>query len=169
MFLIFFLLGASISIAAPPPIQTTKSSDKEEFDARAEVKAFYLKLLESDATIKRQFDALAKKSKLYGDVHFGPGEPQVIDWYPRRDKSGVGEDFHYDQHYLVIQPLEFGRPKWLESDSAVVSEFRVLHDGTERMDPKDPRGRDPQLVSNKITIQFLGFRTFTLSQAKESK
>jgi hypothetical protein len=163
-----FLLSASIGFAAPPPIQTTKSSDKQRFDAPAEIKAFYLKLLESDGTIKRQFDALAKQAKLYGDVHFAPGKPQVVDWYPRRDQWNAGKDFHYDLHFLVIQPLEFGRPKWLESDSAVVSEFHVLHEGTTQIDPKDLNEKE-QLLSNKITIQFLGFRTFALSPTKKSQ
>jgi len=165
---LILLLAGSIGFAAPPPIQTTKSSDKKRFDVPNEVKAFYLKLLESDATIKRQFDAFAKQSKLYGDVHFGPGEPQVVDWYPHRDQWSAGEDFHYDQHFLVIHPLEFGRSKWLESDSAVVSEFRVLHEGTTQIDPKDPNEKE-QLLSNKITVQFLGFRTFTLTPTKTPK
>jgi hypothetical protein len=162
---LILLLAGSIGFAAPPPIQTTKSSDKKRFDASAEIKAFYLKLIESDATIKRQLDALAKQSKLYSDVHFSPGEPRVVEWYPHRDQWSAGEDFHYDQHFLVIQPLEFGRPKWLESDSAVVSEFRALHDGTTRIDPKDPENE--HLISNKITVQFLGFRTFTLTPTKK--
>jgi hypothetical protein len=166
--LLILLLTASLGFAAPPPIQTTKSSDKKRFDAPPEIKAFYLKLLESDATIKQQFDALAKQSKLYGDVHFGPGEPQVVEWYPHRDQWSAGEGFHYDQHFLVVQPLKFGRPKWLESNSAVVSEFRVLHNGTTRIDPKDPDQKE-HLLSNKITIQFLGFRLFALSPSKKPK
>lgn len=164
--LLLFLLAVSSSLAAPP-IQTTQSSDKKRFDAPTEVKAYYLKLLGSDTTIKRQFDALARQSKLYEDVHFGPGEPQVVEWYPRREQWSAGEDFHFDEHFLVVHPLEFGRPKWLESDSAVVAEFRVLHEGTTRLDPKD--NEKEQLISNKITVQFLGFRSFTLSPTKKSQ
>jgi hypothetical protein len=161
---LFLLLATSIGFAAPPPIQTTKSSDKKRFDAAAEVKAFYLKLLEDNPVVKRQFDALAKKSELYGDAHFGPGEPQVVEWYPHRDQWRAGEDFHYDQHFLVVQSLEFERPKWLSSSSAVVSEFRVIHDGKTQFDPKDPDEKE-LLVTNMITIEFLGFRTLVLSPA----
>lgn len=166
--LLILVLLASVGVAAPPPIQTTKTSDKKRFHAPTEIKTFYLQLLESDAAIKRQFDALAKQSELYGDAHFGSGEPQVVDWYPCRDQWSAGKDFHYDQHFLVIQRLEFGHPKWLESDSTVISEFRVLHDGTTRIDPKDSNEKE-QLLSNKITVQFLGFRTFTLTPTKTPK
>ena len=46
-------------------------------------------------------------------------------------------------------------------------EFRVLHEGTTQLDPKDANGEE--LLSNKITVQFLGFRSFSLSPSKKSK
>jgi len=168
LFALLLALSAATLFAEPPQIQTTKSSNTTEFNAVAEVKAYYLQLMKSDPCVKQQFEAVAKRSPLWGDVHSSAAEPQVVSWYPRQDEWDVGKGFYrYDQRFLVIQPIEFGRPKWLEYDFAVVSEFRVLHEGKTQIDPKG--GERSEFVSNKITIQFLGFRDLNLSPVKESK
>jgi hypothetical protein len=150
--------GVLSAYADPPTI--TKSSSSAKFDAPSEVKAYYQKLLQTDANAKRQFETLARKSKLYGDVHFGPSEPQVVYWFPKED-SWDENGFRYDQRFLVIQPLAFGRPKQEDYDLAIVSEFHVIHEGKTHLNPKD-RDADFVLDSNKITITFLGFRRFEL-------
>ena len=150
--------------AADVPLRVEKSSTSQEFDAASEVKAHYVALLKGSATVKKQFDALAKQSKLYGDVHFGAGEPQV-EWHPRRDEWTAGADFQFDRRFLVIQPLVFGRPKWLSSEAAVVAEFRVLHSGKTRIAEGDPDEK-PQLVTNTTRVEFLGFRRFQLTPAR---
>jgi len=142
--------------------RTQKSSTSQRFDPATEVKAYYAALLSENATVKQQFDSLAKQSALYGDVHFGPGEPQVVTWYPVTNQFTAGANFHYDERFLVVHPLTFGRPTWHESDAAVISEFRVIHKGKTRVDNNDPE-KNPQLVTNTITIEFLGFRRFQLA------
>jgi len=154
---LYLSLFANAMCANSQPIQTTKSANKA-FNAATEVKTFYLKLLDSDSGFIKEFEAQAKNSSLWGDVHSGTAEPQIVAWYPRQDEWN-DEGFSQDQHFLVIQPIEFGRQRWLEYDFAVVSEFRVLREGKSRVDPKD-RHAIPKFVSNKITIQFLGFREF---------
>jgi hypothetical protein len=161
--LILATLAATMRAGSPPQLQ--KSSATDRYDAAAEVKTYYAALLETDANVKQQFDSLAKKSSLYGDVHFGPGEPQVVSWYPTQNEFTAGADFHFNERFLVIQPLTFGRPRLHESDSAVVSEFHVIHDGRTRIDDKD-REKEPQLVTNTIKIEFLGFRSFQLSETR---
>lgn len=136
------------------------------FDVPTEIKEYYRKLLESNATVKKQFDAIARQSELYDSGGFGPGEPQVIEWHPHQQEWDVS-GFRHDQHFLMIQPLQFGRSKWLESGLSAVSEFHVVHEGKTRVDPKDPKG-DVMLISNKITLQFLGFRTLTLTPVEKA-
>jgi hypothetical protein len=148
-----------LSAHAREPV-ITKSSSSARLDAPTEVKAFYQKLLKTDPDVKRQFETLARKSVLYGDVHFGPGEPQVVEWFPKND-SWDQNGFRFDQRFLVIQPLAFGRPKQEDYDLAVVSEFHVVHEGKTHLHPGDPDA-DFVLDSNKITVTFLGFRRFEL-------
>jgi hypothetical protein len=164
---LFLASFAATTVAETQPPEATKSSNIE-FNAAAEVKAYYLKLLEGDQRIKRQFESLAKRSPTWGDAHARAAEPQVIAWYPSQDEWSAGQGFHRDQRFLIIHPTQFARPKWREYDFAVVSEFRVLHDGTTRIDPKDPDEKDV-FVSNKITVQFLGFRELKLNPIKLPK
>jgi len=144
------------------PLQIKKSSHTKRFDAAEEVRAYYLNLLKNNLKIKQQFNSLAGQSPFWGDVHSGTGEPQVIAWYPWNDEWDADKGFyHDDEHYLIVQPINFGRAKEFGQDFAVVSEFRVMVDGRTFIDPKDPDEKS-HFVSNKITIQFLGFRDLTL-------
>ena len=149
-------------------ISETKSSKEKRFDPASEVKTYYIQLLKENAEIKKEFNLLASRTENWGDVHSGAAEPQIVAWYPWRDKWNAGEGFDLDERYLVVQAIDFGVPKWYEHDSAIVSEFRVLHEGTTYIDPNDQNEKE-RLIMNKITIEFLGFRNFTLAPAQPLK
>ena len=161
---------AAASFAGDPLLQITKCSNSREFEPSSEVKAFYLKLVADNAEVKRQFEKIAKRSPNYSpeEPHCGPAEPQVVEWFPRTDQWRAPEYFNYDERYLVIQPLEFGSHGWSEYLGAVVSEFRVLHKGKTKPDPKNPEGKT-KIVSDVITIQFLGFQDFVINNSSATK
>ena len=165
LFLLFLLGAASLSFAADKPIARHKTSKKERFEPKAEVAAFYHDLLEQNLTVKRQFDRLASKDESFGDVHFGPGDPQVVEWYPKASSWNAGADFNDDARFLVIQPLTFGRPRQYDYTLVVVSEFQVVHTGKTHYEHPE-RDADQKLDTNEITITFLGFRNFKLTPVK---
>lgn len=153
-------LGLSAqSFADSPAIELTKSSRKERFEAAVEVKAFYKKLLTEHRQVKQQFKALAQRVPFWGDVHCGPVEPQVVEWHPSQNQWDAGKDFHCDERFLVIHPIEFARPKWQETVGVIVSEFQVIHEGKMQMNEDD---RSEKLIKNKITVRFLGFREISI-------
>lgn len=145
---------------ALPPVH--KSSKSKLYEPEEEVLSYYSDLMEHNSSVKRQFDALAKKAvPHFGQVHSGPGDPTAVEWFPRHGSSFIAEDINVDTRYLVIHPLEFIRVGHVDYEGMVVSEFRVQHKGT----IKNPAQTTEKVESNEITITFLGFRPFGLTKA----
>jgi len=161
------LVSCTVSLAANGAVaQITKTSTKE-FDIPKEIKAFYSSLLDGNAEVKHQFEAATQASREDNGGTFHVFEPQVIDWFPSEDHWNVSKGFDCDDHYLVIQPIGLGRGRAETHDNAIVSEFEVIEAGKTKYDESDEAaGRDPTLISNTITIKFLGFRSFTLTPLK---
>ena len=95
---------------ATDPIQFHKKSLKKEIDARSEIVAFYKDLIENNAKVKKQFDQLLRKSQEYGDPHFGPDEPQVVEWIPQAQTGGVEEGYTTDAHYRLQHVTRSSEP-----------------------------------------------------------
>ena len=164
-FSISLFFAFQFCLATDAPLQEQKTSTEKRFDPKAEVIEFYLKLLEKDPNVKRQFEQLAKEAPSYGDVHFGPGHPQIVEWYPKAGSFSAGQGFDVNSHFLIVHPLAFDRPRQNDYQLAIVSEFQVAHKGRVHFEPPD-REDNSKLDSNEITITFLGFRNFKLTPTK---
>jgi hypothetical protein len=147
-------------------IEVTKESSTRKFDPAKEVQAFYQDLLEKNPEVKQQVATRLKSIKDYDpdDAHCGMGDPQTLEWMPARDTWDVESGFQSSGHFLVIQPVEFARAKWRERLGTLVAEFSFTCDGKTKMDDDTPDGEQPSLIGNKISIQFLGFRSLQLSR-----
>ncbi len=151
-------------MGADSPKQVTKSSRKS-FKVKDEIKEFYLHLLDGDAAVKKDFESLTASSRETNGGIFSVSDPQIVEWFPSENNWDVSKGFDSDERYLVVQPVGYGRGKHAGNDSAVVSEFEVVCEGKMKPNAKDPDRGDPQIISNKITITFLGFRTLALAPA----
>jgi len=141
-------------------LQKHLTSTKVEFDQGKETIAFYGELLKENSQVKRQFEELLRKSSSYGDPHFGPDDPQVVEWIPRTERGGIEEGYSTDQHVLVVQSVSFTRPRQHDSDLVIVSEFHVTH--VSKCHPVSGDEGPSGLDSDELTITFLGFRNLNL-------
>jgi len=166
--LIIFL--THFAAAGDPALETTKVSTKKTFEPAKEVKAFYQHLVDSDAKVKEQFEKLTEHSRDENGGIFHAYDPQVVRWFPTEGHWNVSTGFDSDEYYLVLQPVGFGRGRAAGNDNVIASLFHVLHTGTTKYDEAAERaGAEPTLVSNKITITFLGFQHFDLKPIKLPK
>jgi hypothetical protein len=167
---IFILLSLS-SFARAGNIEITKESKTQRFIPETEIKLFYQDLIEHNPKVKQQFSALLNSIKNYDpeDSHCDTGEPKAVEWMPAQDEWNVASGFRSSGHFLIIQPVEFARAKWRERLGTIVSEFAFVCDGKTEIDDNKPYSEQAILVSNKISIQFLGFRSLQLLSPKNSQ
>jgi hypothetical protein len=94
------------------PVEIKKESKSKEFDPVTEIKTFYQDILENNPTVKKQFIDQLKSIKDYhiDEAHFGPSDPQVIEWYPSKNEWDAETGFHFDKYFLVIQPYRVCSP-----------------------------------------------------------
>ncbi len=138
----------------------SRSFDAEPKTAE-QIKAFYLDLIESNASIRSQFDSLTEETSNECGGIFHISDPNVIEWFPTEDGWNYGEKFENDDHYLVIQPIGFGRGRRAGNAAAVVSEFHVTVNGKKMSD----KSNDERMAVT-TTITFLGFRNLQLKTIK---
>jgi hypothetical protein len=150
--------------------EVTKVSTKKRFDVSEEVKAFYRHLLESNARVKGQYESLTARIREENGTDFFAFDPQVMEGFPSESHWRVQTGFDSDERYLVIQPIGFGHARGSHNDGAIVSLFRVRTEGTTTYDDAlAAAGAEPKLISNKITITFLGFQNFKVTDLKPAK
>jgi hypothetical protein len=164
---LLFVFCCHFSYGADTEQESTKSSSKKEFDAPKEIKSFYGHLLDKDTRVKKQFEVLTSRSREDAGGTFHVFDPQVIEWFPAESHWNVSTGFDSDKVYLVIQLIGFGRGRADGDDNAVISLFRVQHTGTTTYDEATERaGASPKLITNTITITFLGFQNLKLTALK---
>ncbi|MEO5913893.1 MAG: hypothetical protein ABIS50_06645 [Luteolibacter sp.] len=158
------ILAQQPAMGAETPLQLHKKSLTKEIDSNAEIIAFYKDLLNRNPTVKHQFDQLIRQSPEYGDPHFGPDDPQLVEWFPRTESGRIEDGHSTEANFLVIQNLSFTRPNQHDSNLAVVSEFHVIH--TNKSHAVSGLNGPSASDSDEVTITFLGFRDFKLSPIK---
>jgi hypothetical protein len=164
------ILTFQFAYAADQSREITKVSTKERFDIPQEVIAFYRHLLDTNARVKRQFESLSARVREDNGTDFFAFDPHVVEWFPGESHWNVSTGFDSDERYLVLQPIGFGHARGSHTDSAIVSLFRVRTEGTTTYDDAAERaGAPPTLVSNKITITFLGFQNLKLTDFNPSR
>jgi hypothetical protein len=156
--LLFAIIGfASATLEADPPKQITKTSRKL-FDIKAEVKEFYLRLLKSDSEVQKQVKSLTAGDG--GDVHpLHSSPPYVLRWIPVEENwnvgTGIGET---TARYLVIQTMGYARSRYSEDTTALIAEFEVIEKSTSTKPVPKHETDTPKILSDSITIKFLGLR-----------
>lgn len=159
--LLFAIIGfASANLAADTPKQITKTSRKL-FDIKAEVKEFYLRLLKSDSEVQQQVKSLtAEIEEKSGGVHpHHRSPPYVLQWIPVEENwnvhTGIGET---TARYLVIQTMGYARSRYSEDTVALIAEFEVIEKSTSTKPVPKHETDTPKILSDSITIKFLGLR-----------
>ena len=148
------------------PLTVTKTS-KKIYNLKSEVKNFYDDLLSKNTDVKRQFNLLAAESRDGNGGDFQVFDPQIVEWFPTESHWDASTGFDSDEHYLVVQAIGFGGGRREGHDNLVISEFEVIHKGTTKYDDSyEKAGKDPALISNTVTIKFLGFRSPRLAAVK---
>ena len=167
LFLLLSILIPHFATAADPGRQMTKTSTTKEFDPPKEIKAFYLRLLEKDPKVKKQFESLTSDSTEANGGIARNFDPQVVEWFPSESHWGAASGFDLDEVYLVLQPVGFGRGRATGRDTVIASLFHVIITGkTKYDDAAEGAGVSPTLITNKITITFLGFQDIELKALK---
>ena len=161
------LCVTALAHAADKPKQISKAS-KKRLDVEAEVKAFYAQLTDTDSETRKQVDALTAKAREdYGGIYYA-SPPKVVEWFPTESNWDAMRGSDMTGRFLVIQPIGYGRSKHAGSDTALVAEFEAVYESVSKPDPKHP-DEAGTLVSNKLTITFLGFRDPDLKTIKKPK
>ena len=100
------------------------------FNVEAEVKAFYLHLLDSDVAFKKQFEALTADSRETNGGIFFAFEPHVVEWLPCESNWNVAEDSIATEDCLVIQPVGYpdvaGTPVMTQPSSQNFTSFTAI-------------------------------------------
>jgi hypothetical protein len=165
---IIILSIAALGVAANAPKQVTKSS-KKKLNVESEIKAFYLQLTDSDPDIRKQVESLVEKSVDGFYLRF-PSDAQVVKWFPMESDwnvyTGLSES---TARFLVIQPVTQGGHHHDSYEMALVAEFEaVSKTTTTKIGPKQ-EDREPRILSNELTITFLGFRDPEISPVAQPK
>jgi hypothetical protein len=168
---VILLAIAALGVAADAPKQVTKSSSKQ-LNVKAEIKAFYLHLVALDPNIRKQVEVLTEKTQeANGGTYLGLGpNAQVVEWFPMESywdvRTGLSE---MTARFLVIQPVGGGGHHREGYDMALVAEFEAVSKATStKIDPKH-EDREPRVLSDELTITFLGFRDPQLSPVVQPK
>ena len=84
--------------------------------------------------------------------HYSTSQPRVVAWFPGEANGNV-EKFNDEQNYLVIVAVSNSHHHGESVYGALVADFRVVHTGTTKLNKAET---EAQLISNKITLPFLG-------------
>ncbi len=157
----------ALAHADDKPKEISKASTKR-LDVEAEVKNFYLQLTETDPETRKQVEALTARAREdYGSIYYA-SPPKVAEWFPTESNWDARRGSDMTGRFLVIQPIGYGRSKHAGSDTALIAEFEAVYESVTKLDPKHPDGA-VILVSNKLTITFLGFRDPDLTAIAKPK
>jgi hypothetical protein len=122
------------------------------------VKEFYLRLLKNDSEVQQHVKSLTGEDMPEGHPHHR-SPPIVFKWIPVEENwnvgTGIGET---TARYLVIQTFGYSRSRSSEDSNALIAEFEVIEKSTStKPDPKRETAT-PRILSDNITIKFLGLR-----------
>jgi hypothetical protein len=176
------------SKAGEPRPQRIKSS-AVLFKIEDEVKDFYLHLVDTDQSVQKTIASLIVKAGDSSDDvlesstptrgpsetrdwfapetnnHYHTSQPRVVAWFPG-EADGDVEKFNDEQKYLVIAAVRKSHHHGGSVYGALVAEFRAVHTGTTKLNKAET---EVQVISNKLTLTFLGFRQFQLNPIQPRK
>jgi hypothetical protein len=182
VFVTLLFCSLAWSIAGEPPPQRTKSS-AVPFKIEDEVKDFYLHLVDTNPSVQKTMASLILKACDSSDDvlessvpakgpsetrdwfapetnnHYATSQPRVVAWFPGEFNGDV-KKFNDEQSYLVIVAVSQSYHRGGTVNGALVAEFRAVHTGTTKLNKAET---EVQVISNKITLTFLGFRQFKLN------
>jgi len=166
------LILLSISIAsfayAGNPLKTINKTSEKRINIESEVKAFYCQLTDNDPEIKNQIELLTDKTREEHGGIYHEFPLAIVKWFPSKEQWDVSKGSEIVAHYLVIQPIGYGRSKHAGVDSVLITEFEVDYNSVTALDENKPT-KEEKLISNTLTITFLGFRDPSLTALPPKK